>query len=57
MASGLEIEIGSGAPSWAAIGPLDKGTRRVVMDGCRVLYDPDALLRLLIMACDTSSPD
>jgi hypothetical protein len=40
----FEVEIGFVRPSWAELNPLDPGTRRVVADGCRILYDPDRLL-------------
>src|SRR5262249_41327347 len=49
--SGLELEIGIGTPAWASIHPVDAGTRRVVADGMRVLYDPDCLLADLAAAC------
>lgn len=51
LASGLEVEMGIGPLSWAHSDPVDAGTRRVVTDGCRILYDPDGLLRRLIVAC------
>ncbi|MEU5837179.1 hypothetical protein ABZ820_26400 [Streptomyces diacarni] len=49
--SGLEVEFGIGAPSWAATQPVDPGTRRVVGDGALVLYDPVGLLAELKDAC------
>lgn len=51
LPSGLEIELGVGTPTWAAVDPVDAGTRRVVTDGIRVLYDPDGLLTALLVAC------
>ena len=48
--SGLEIEFGITAPSWATIDPIDDGTLRVVMDGMRVVYDPKGILERLIRA-------
>ena len=39
LRSGLLVEVGVAAPSWAAV-PLDAGTRRVLADGHRVLHDP-----------------
>lgn len=51
LISGLEIEVGIGAPSWASVQPIDEGTRRVVMDGAHVLYDPDDLAGRLLLAC------
>lgn len=48
LSSGRIIEFGFAAPSWAQIDPVDAGTRRVVADGCRVLYDPRQVLARLI---------
>ena len=49
--TGLEIEYGFAAPSWAAI-PVDAGTKRVVNGGIKVLFDPkgklDALKKVLL---------
>jgi Streptomycin adenylyltransferase len=42
-----EVEISFGLPSWADVNPLDPGTREVIADGCRILYDPNGLLRRL----------
>jgi hypothetical protein len=44
LRSGLEIEVGIGSPSWASVDPVDEGTKRVVGDGLRVLYDPQGRL-------------
>lgn len=43
--SGLEVEFGIAGPSWADA-PLDAGTRKVLADGARVLYDPSQLIRV-----------
>lgn len=40
LASGLEVEVCIGHPSWAETDPVDAGTRRIVSDGIRVLWDP-----------------
>lgn len=40
--AGLEVEFGIADPSWASL-PLDSGTRRVISDGIRILYDPIGL--------------
>jgi len=45
-----EVEFGFASLSWADASPVDEGTRRVISDGCRVLYDPDGLLKRLTMA-------
>ena len=40
---GAEVEFGIAARDWAWV-PLDEGTRDVLTDGVRVLYDPEQLL-------------
>ncbi|MBK3625186.1 nucleotidyltransferase domain-containing protein [Streptomyces sp. MBT49] len=50
-ASGLEVEVGVTAVQWARTDPIDDGTRRVVTDGARPLYDPAGILGALIRAC------
>ena len=42
-ADGREVEFGLTDEGWSAL-PLDEGTRRVVADGMRVLFERDALL-------------
>jgi predicted nucleotidyltransferase len=49
--SGLEVEVGIGPADWARTDPVDAGTRRVVADGARLLYDPAGMLAGLIRAC------
>ncbi|MFD9395335.1 nucleotidyltransferase domain-containing protein [Streptomyces sp. NPDC060000] len=49
--SGLEVEVGVASVRWARIDPVDDGTRRVVTDGARPLYDPAGILGALIRAC------
>lgn len=39
---GWEVEFGVASPHWARI-PLDPGTKRVISDGIRILYDPNGL--------------
>lgn len=56
LPSGLEVEIDIGPLSWAQADPVDTGTRRVVTDGCRILYDPDDHLQRLIVACGIHGP-
>ena len=46
--SGFEIEFGVVHPAWASTNPVDPGTRRVVADGCVVLYEDQCLLSQLI---------
>lgn len=50
-ASGLEVEVGIGSAHWARTDPVDAGTRRVVTDGARPLYDPAGIIGALIRAC------
>ncbi len=49
--SGLEVEVNIGSPDWAAVDPVDPGTRRVVTDGARPLHDPTGALAELLRAC------
>jgi hypothetical protein len=51
-ASGLEVEMDIGRPDWASVTPIDPGTRRVVTDGARILYDPTRILATLLRACE-----
>lgn len=39
---GLEVEFGIADPTWARV-PLDPGTKSVLVDGVRILYDPENL--------------
>lgn len=55
LPSGLEVEVDVGPPSWAAVAPLDEGTRRVAAGGLRALHDPDGLLARLIAHQQTLS--
>jgi hypothetical protein len=45
-----EIEFGFAGPSWAALDPIDPGTRRVITAGCRILHDPNDILASLAAA-------
>lgn len=51
LSSGLEVEFGFAYPAWAALTPVDAGTRGVVADGLRPLYDPALLLAEVVTAC------
>jgi predicted nucleotidyltransferase len=55
LRSGLEVEVGVGLPSWADTAPVDPGTRAVVRDGLRPLFDPRGLLAKLVAACRGST--
>ena len=50
LASGLDVDVCIGRPSWADTDPLDEGTRRVVEDGMHVLWDPGGRLAALAAA-------
>jgi hypothetical protein len=39
-----QVELTFASLFWANTNPRDAGTRRVISGGCRILYDPDALL-------------
>lgn len=52
---GLEVEFGLTSPEWAALDRLELGTRRVVVDGMRILFDPRGVLAALMHAV-TGSP-
>lgn len=44
LRSGLQVELGVVSLDWVSL-PLDPGTARVLRDGCRILHDPEGLLR------------
>ncbi len=46
-ADGMEVEFGITVRQWAGTDPIDEGTRQVVSNGMRVLYDPEGLLESL----------
>lgn len=50
LPSGLELDVGVASVSWAATGPVDAGTRQVVSDGIRIVFDPERVLTDLIAA-------
>lgn len=51
---GLEVEFGLTTPQWAAV-PVDAGTRRVVADRVRLLWDPQGALGRLLEAVSQHS--
>lgn len=51
LRGGLEVDCGVGTPAWAAVDPVDEGTRKVASDGMTVLYDADRLLARLLETC------
>ena len=52
---GFEVEYGIVQPSWVGI-PLDSGTRRVISDGMRIVYDPDGLFAVARRAASGPQP-
>jgi hypothetical protein len=52
----LEVEVGVAEPAWAATDPVDPGTRQVVIDGMRILHDPDGRLAALAVAATRGRP-
>ena len=57
LPEGIEVDCAVGEPTWARTEPLDPGTKRVVSEGFRVVYDPDGLLAALVRASRAASPD
>ncbi|MDY7041032.1 MAG: nucleotidyltransferase domain-containing protein [Chloroflexota bacterium] len=51
-ADGREVEFGLTTPAWAAH-PIDEGTRRVVADGIKVLFERAGCLTSLIKWADS----
>lgn len=47
LRNGQEIELSFGSRSWASVSPMDPGTRLVVQDAFRILYDPHGVLKAL----------
>ena len=45
---GLEVEFGLTVPQWAGTEGLSAGTREVVSDGCRILFDRHGVLAALL---------
>ena len=48
LTSQTEIEFSFADKSWADIENLDEGTRKVVSDGYKILYDPHQILAKLV---------
>ncbi len=51
-ASGLEVEFGIANLSWADVNPMDLGTRRVVSDSAKIVFDRRGLLKKLLEKID-----
>jgi hypothetical protein len=47
LRSGHELEMSFGSRTWACLSPMDPGTRYVVQDAFRILYDPQGVLKAL----------
>ena len=56
MRDGLEVEFGFARLSWAGCNPVDAGTERVVVEGFRALYDPDARFAALMATVQRTRP-
>jgi uncharacterized protein len=56
VAPGIDVEISFAPLSWTATAPVDAGTRRVVRDGCGILFDPDGHLTRLVEAIRQERP-
>ncbi len=48
LGSGIEIEFGFAHTSWTDIDNLDEGTKKVVSDGYKIIYDPKQILVKLV---------
>lgn len=48
LVDGSELELSFVDPSWAAVDPLDAGTRDVIAGGCRILVDREHLFGHLV---------
>ena len=53
-ADGLEVEFGMTGAAWASTEPLDTGTREVVSDGCRIVFDSHGVLAALLRAVEAA---
>ncbi len=51
--NGLEVEFGITTPEWAKINSVDPGTKKVISDGLKILYDKDCSLQKLLQAIQT----
>ncbi|HEY4475085.1 MAG TPA: nucleotidyltransferase domain-containing protein [Candidatus Paceibacterota bacterium] len=47
---GYEVEFGITIPEWAKTNPIDEGTKMVIADGVKILYDKSGLLNNLLTA-------
>ena len=55
LEGGPEVEFSFAAASWAQTEPVDPGTRQVVRNGYRVLYDPHGILAALHAAIENGN--
>lgn len=46
--NGPEVEFGITTPKWAKIDPVDPGTKQVVSNGVKILYDKNGILQTLL---------
>ena len=54
LPGGLDVDFLVALPDWAAVDPIDAGTRKVASEGMRILHDPDGLLAALAAGCGLS---
>jgi predicted nucleotidyltransferase len=54
--AGPEVEFNFAELTWASINPVDPGTKRVISDGAKILYDPNLILKTLIDVIDAQQP-
>jgi hypothetical protein len=55
LPDGIEMDVAIAPPKWAATKRVDRGTRRVVRDGMRILHDPRGALATLQQAVGVKS--
>ncbi len=46
--NGIEVEFGITTPNWAKIDPVDPGTKQVILNGLKILYDENNILQSLL---------
>ena len=55
LKSGAEIEFSFADRSWSDVEPIDAGTKEVVTNGYKILYDPNQILAELVDQLNTNS--
>jgi uncharacterized protein len=54
LSPAADVEMTFVPRAWAAIDPIDGGTRRVVCDGLRIIFDRDGILARLAAAANSA---